>query len=738
MTAVRSSWVARHGDTSRSPTWALVGHDGTPVDLTDWTIRAQLRDSIGSLVVIHAFTDANSGIVVGTATVRLSNGRQIETATVALLLHPADWAEVPAGFSGVLDIEIASDATPAPLETYTVALVDFSAEEDVTRWYDPDNLDTPGGIPPFTELFAELDTLTDRIAAVEARPTSPVTSVNARIGAVVGLAEASSLAAHIGDSSNPHSTTKAQVGLGNVDNTSDATKPLSTASTNALAGKVDKSTATAKGDLVGFSAAATPSRVGVGTDGQVLTADSSQSTGVKWALPGVSGAIALSTVTAKGDTIAATGSSTPVRVPVGLNGQVLTADSTAAPGVSWQTVTGGSGGSGIASITAADATILVGGTASAPTVAVGQITEAQVTGLGADLAAKSGAITAADTSIVVGGSTAAPTLAVGAVPQSRVTNLVSDLALRAQVLIPTGTKTANYTAAAADYVLADLTGSSFTVTLPAAPPDRTRIGWKIVAQAGTPNTLTVATGGLDHFTTTGGATSATFTMTGQAAIAQYVAASAVWLIQSDDLPLSQLDLRYPLRTNWTVKGDMLAASGASTPARVGVGADGQVLTADSTQTTGVKWAPSGTAPVSSVNGRTGAVVGLAEASALSGYVPTTQRATAPVTVTWAATTTIDASAGNHFRITMTGNTTLGIPTNPTDGQDIVVELIQDATGGRTLTLTTAGTGAFNVTTGITGAITLTTTAGTRSYLGATYRAAGTKWDVLAFGTGVAP
>lgn len=42
---------------------------------------------------------------------------------------------------------------------------------------------------------------------------------------------------HISNKSNPHSVTKVQVGLGNVDNTSDANKPISTATQTALNGK---------------------------------------------------------------------------------------------------------------------------------------------------------------------------------------------------------------------------------------------------------------------------------------------------------------------------------------------------------------------------------------------------------------------------------------------------------------------------------------------------------------------
>ena len=48
------------------------------------------------------------------------------------------------------------------------------------------------------------------------------------------------LQVHLDDLSNPHQVTKAQVGLSNVENTSDADKPVSTAQQAVLDSKVDK------------------------------------------------------------------------------------------------------------------------------------------------------------------------------------------------------------------------------------------------------------------------------------------------------------------------------------------------------------------------------------------------------------------------------------------------------------------------------------------------------------------
>jgi len=59
---------------------------------------------------------------------------------------------------------------------------------------------------------------------------------------------------------------------------------------------------------------------------------------------------ALSTITAKGDLYAGTGSGTTAALPVGTNGYVLTADSAQATGLAWEPASGGSGPTNVASV----------------------------------------------------------------------------------------------------------------------------------------------------------------------------------------------------------------------------------------------------------------------------------------------------------------------------------------------------------------------------------------------------
>jgi hypothetical protein len=80
-----------------------------------------------------------------------------------------------------------------------------------------------------------------------------------------------------------------------------------------------------------------------GTTGQVLAKASGTDLDFAWVAQDDSNAIQNAIVDAKGDLIAATANDTPARLAVGTNGQVLTADSTAATGIKWATPAGGGG-----------------------------------------------------------------------------------------------------------------------------------------------------------------------------------------------------------------------------------------------------------------------------------------------------------------------------------------------------------------------------------------------------------
>jgi hypothetical protein len=78
-----------------------------------------------------------------------------------------------------------------------------------------------------------------------------------------------------------------------------------------------------------------------GTTGQVLAKASGTDLDFSWVAQDDSNAIQNTIVDAKGDLIAATAADTPARLAIGTNGQVLTADSTAATGMKWAAAAGG-------------------------------------------------------------------------------------------------------------------------------------------------------------------------------------------------------------------------------------------------------------------------------------------------------------------------------------------------------------------------------------------------------------
>jgi len=85
-----------------------------------------------------------------------------------------------------------------------------------------------------------------------------------------------------------------------------------------------------------------------GTTGQVLAKASGTDLDFSWVAQDDSNAIQNAIVDAKGDLISATAADTPARLAVGTNGQVLTADSTTATGLKWDTPASGSTAVGVA------------------------------------------------------------------------------------------------------------------------------------------------------------------------------------------------------------------------------------------------------------------------------------------------------------------------------------------------------------------------------------------------------
>lgn len=118
-------------------------------------------------------------------------------------------------------------------------------------------------------------------------------------------------------------------------------------------------------------------------------------------------------------------------------------------------------------------------------------------------------------------------------------------------LAPTAVKTSAYNAVVGDLIPCDVSGGSFTVTLPTAPADKAQICVEVVKRVttGAPTYVTISCGGSDVLFIAAGATSGIF---GRGSIIlQYNASGAIWYApgQGDLLP-----------TGWEFGYDQITAS----------------------------------------------------------------------------------------------------------------------------------------------------------------------------------
>lgn len=133
-----------------------------------------------------------------------------------------------------------------------------------------------------------------------------------------------------------------------------------------------------------------------------------------------------------------------------------------------------------------------------------------------------------------------------------------------QLLSPTPVQTAAYTAAPGDLVAADISSGGFTVKLPNAPANGTRVAVKVInTSLAHQYLLTVATQGSDVLNKSGGGTSFTLVLLNQGAVFQYYAAGAIWYLTTDDLPLSGVKQLIPDWFNVAAYGAIQGATDSS-------------------------------------------------------------------------------------------------------------------------------------------------------------------------------
>ena len=207
--------------------------DGMVIPLTPATTReAGLMDADSVIMLNQTLPDAieaeqEARIAKDNAHDKLINSLPNEIMTVINSINPAAGYLILKYFRWVKNTEEGSYARGTDVDVNIPAATKTAA--GVMTASDKTNLDnTVQGLA---------NEITDRTNAINSLRTELKTYVDGLIadkGSDITVLE-TKVNNHIANKSNPHTVTKAQVGLGNVNNTSDADKPVSTAQAAAIA-----------------------------------------------------------------------------------------------------------------------------------------------------------------------------------------------------------------------------------------------------------------------------------------------------------------------------------------------------------------------------------------------------------------------------------------------------------------------------------------------------------------------
>ena len=130
------------------------------------------------------------------------------------------------------DNEALSDALNQKADTSTVETLSETVENNYTELDGKITDESDARTQADADLQSNIDDVTDDLSIETDNRQTADADLQDNIDTVDGKIDT-----HIADKSNPHEVTKAQIGLGNVDNTSDLNKPISTATQTALNGK---------------------------------------------------------------------------------------------------------------------------------------------------------------------------------------------------------------------------------------------------------------------------------------------------------------------------------------------------------------------------------------------------------------------------------------------------------------------------------------------------------------------
>jgi hypothetical protein len=214
----------------------------------NYLVKFRTTGAVAALSGDASELSPQSAVVVDEA--RAGDGSTKEQQYIRLLRQPAifqdSFTQIANGWSGelsannsrVLELMAGRDTIAIPLD---VELTETGNEpETIARgnMLLSNEVINPASIDPANLAQLLTQALGDARYLRTTNNLSDVTNA-ATARSNIGAAAAADLTAHTDSTSNPHGVTAAQVGLGNVDNTSDADKPVSTAQQTALDLKAD-------------------------------------------------------------------------------------------------------------------------------------------------------------------------------------------------------------------------------------------------------------------------------------------------------------------------------------------------------------------------------------------------------------------------------------------------------------------------------------------------------------------